>query len=165
MVRTLSDCGLRAGELLALERRDLDVKASALRVERTVALGEVLDGTKVDHGEQDAGRTIPVPPGLLALLTALPRRIDTPLLFPSPKGRTWLYQTWWAQVWVPGREASGMDPRPHELRHSWISLLRAAGVDHADLADAAGHSEATATARYSHGLGKSFDDIRKAVGE
>lgn len=165
MVRTLSDCGLRAGELLALERRDLDLKAGMLRVERTASLGEVLEGTKVDHNEEDAGRDVPIPPALAELLRSLPTRIDTPLLFPSPKGGMWRYQTWWANVWVPGRDASGMDPRPHEFRHSWISLMRGAGVDPADLADAAGHTLETATARYTHSLGRSFEAIRKAVGE
>lgn len=163
MIRTLTDCGLRAGELLALERRDLDVKASTLRVERTTSHGRILQGTKHDHDEIGAGRTVPVPADLLALLQALPPRIGW--LFPSPKGRLWLYSTWWAQVWKPGRDVTGMDIRPHEARHSWISLLRGAGVDPADLAKAAGHTEATATARYSHALGRSDDAIRRAVGQ
>jgi integrase len=165
MVRVLSDCGLRAGELLALERRDLDARDGLLRVERTMALGEVLSGTKTDHGEQGGGRVVPVPSGLAVLLRAMPPRLDTPLLFPTPLGRPWGYANWWKLVWRPGVAASGLDMRPHEARHSWVSLMRAAGVDPADLADAAGHSESTATARYSHGLGRSFEAIRKAVGE
>lgn len=165
MVRVLSDCGLRAGELLPLERGDLSFSDGTLEVRRTVALGETLPGTKTDHGEQDAGRVVPVPPDLLGMLDGMPKRIDTRLLFPTPTGRVWGYQNWWKLVWCPGREASGLDIRCHEMRHSWTSLLRAAGVDSADLADVAGHTEATATARYSHPLRRSFEEIRKAVGE
>jgi hypothetical protein len=42
--------------------------------------------------------------------------------------------------------------------------MRAAGVDAADLADVAGHTVETATARYTHGLGRSFEAIKEAVG-
>jgi integrase len=167
MVRVLSDCGLRAGELLGLERADLDVKAGTLSVTRTVSLGEIEEGTKTDHGQLDAGRVVPVPPELLGMLKrmmmAAPAR-STPLLFPTPRGCLWNYSTWWRDVWVPGAVVAGSDIRPHEMRHSYVSLMRAAGVDAADLADVAGHTVETATARYTHGLGRSFEAIKEAVG-
>lgn len=168
MVRCLSDCGLRAGELLALYRTDLDVREGLLRVERTVSLGEIVAGTKTDHGETGAGRTVPVPPELLGMLKRMMLAAPphaTPLLFPTPRGRVWNYSTWWRDVWVPGQKVAGIDARPHEFRHSWVSLLRAALVDVADLADAAGHTPETATKTYTHGLGRSFDAIRRAVGD
>jgi hypothetical protein len=40
----------------------------------------------------------------------------------------------------------------------------AAGVDPADLADMAGHTVETATRKYTHGLGRSYDAMREAVG-
>lgn len=165
MVRCLSDLGLRAGELLPLERADLSFSDETLAVRRTVALGDVLDGTKTDHGEADAGRVVPVPPDLLRMLDRMPKRIDTRLLFPTPRGAMWGYQNWWRLVWCPGREVSGLDVRPHEMRHSWVSLMRAAGVNVADLAEVAGHTEQTATARYSHALGRSFEAMRRVVGQ
>lgn len=174
MVRCLSDLGLRAGELLALERGDLDLKEGTLRVERTVVLGEVEAGTKTTRGEtgEAAGRVVPVPPELLGMLRGMLEAARgsksfwaSPLLFPSPNGSVWSYGRWWEQVWEPGRVVSGMDIRPHEMRHSYVSRLRAAGVDAADLADAAGHTVQTATTRYTHALRRSFDEIRKAVGE
>jgi integrase len=60
MVRVLSDCGLRLGEMLALERRHWS--GDALEVRQTAWEGRVLQGTKIDHGEADAGRVAPVPP-------------------------------------------------------------------------------------------------------
>lgn len=165
MVRVLSDCGLRVGELLPLERGDLSFSEGTLEVRRSLALGEVLEGTKTDHGELGAGRVVPVPPDLLGMLDGMPRWAGTPLLFPTPQGRVWAYQKWWRLVWCGGREVSGLDIRPHEMRHSHISLLRAAGIDPADLADVSGHTVETATARYTHGVGRSFEAIRRAVGE
>jgi integrase len=170
MVRLLSDCGLRAGELLALHRADLDVANGVLMVQRSVSDGVLLDGTKADRlrglvqGRDDVGREVPVPPALLAMMVGMPRRIDTPLLFPAPLGGLWDYSNWMSTVWYPGCAASGGDPRPHELRHSFVSHMRAAGVDDADLAEITGHTVLTMVARYSHALGRSHAAIREAVG-
>jgi integrase len=57
-----------------------------------------------------------------------------------------------------------MDIRPHEMRHSWVTHLRAAGIDDADLADMAGHQLATMLGRYAHPLRGSFDDARGIIG-
>lgn len=62
------------------------------------------------------------------------------------------------------RDGRILNPTPHEMRHSWNSNLRAAGIDPADLADVAGHSVETATKHYTHAMRKSFDQIRNTVG-
>lgn len=164
MARVLSDCGLRIGEAFGLRRQDFDAARGLLEVRQSVSLGEVFDGTKTDHGEVDAGRVVPVPPALCAMLLGMPKRIDTTLLFPTPKGHAWWYSDWSRNVWKPACKRLGVDPLPGESRHSFVSLMRAAGIDPADLADVTGHSEATANAHYVHGLGRSFDTIRNAVG-
>ena len=46
----------------------------------------------------------------------------------------------------------------------WVTHLRAAGIDAADLAEIAGHTIATATARYTHPLRRSDDAVRNVVG-
>lgn len=179
MVRTLADCGLRIGELLPLERRDLKgpgacdeagctVTGAHLHVRRTAHEGEIQSGTKREHLAGDGwshGRVVPVPAGLEALLVAMPKRIDTWLLFPTPRGALWREDNFRRDVWEPARKAAGIDPTRHEFRHSWVSLLRAAGVDPADLAAMAGHTVETATARYTHALGRSYDAAREAVGQ
>jgi integrase len=162
MVRVLSDCGLRIGELFPLERADYD--GDTLEVRRTAWRGSVQEGTKTDHGEADAGRTVPVAPDLRAMLDGLPPRIDTRLLFPDPNGRLWSDRLFYDDLWYPARERSGLRITPHEMRHSWISELRAAGVDAADLAAMAGHSPDTAAKHYTHALGRSMDAVRAAVG-
>jgi integrase len=164
MVRTLSDLGLRLGELLPLQRGDLDVTVGVLRVRRTAHNGKVLDGTKTDHGEEGAGRDVPVPPTLMAMLRALPSRIDCPLLFPTPTGRLWQERNFYRDVWDPARQVACSDVRPHEMRHSFISHLRAAGVDDADLADIGGHTVETMLGKYTHALRRSHDQVREIIG-
>ena len=160
-VRVLSDCGLRLGELLPLCRADLS--DDLLRVERTCHDGVVLAGTKTTHDTGD-GRDVPVPPALAAMLAAMPPRIDTPLLFPTKTGKLWWEKRFYRAVWQPAQKATGMDIRPHEMRHSFVSLMRAAGVDPADLAAITGHTVATMHGRYTHPLRRSFDEVRAVVG-
>lgn len=163
-VRVLSDCGLRIGEMFPLERRD--VHDGLLEVRRTAWNGVVTDGTKTDHGEAYAGRTVPLPPDLDAMLAGMPKRIDTSLLFPKARGHMFHGRDWYRDVWDHAKRATGLDPRPHEFRHSWVSHMRAAGVDVATLAAAAGHTVETATAYYTHPTGRAelFDAMREAVG-
>lgn len=162
MIRVLSDCGLRLGELLPLYRSDLD--GDVLQVRRTAHEGEIFAGTKTDHGQSDAGREVPVPPGLLMILAARPPRIDTPLLFPTQTGKLWRERNWYRDVLYPAQALSGVDATPQDIRHTYVSRLRAAGIDAADLADITGHSEATATAHYTHALRRSGDAVREAIG-
>ena len=158
MIRTLSDCGLRVGELFALQRAHLD--DGMLRIRGTAWEGRVLEGSR----EKNHNRDVPVPPGLSIALREMPVRIDSSLLFPSPRGSLWRYSNWHRRVWQPTIEQAGIDPTPHEFRHSWVTHLRASGVDPADLADVAGHSVQTATTRYTHPLRRSFEQIRAVVG-
>jgi integrase len=161
MVRVLSDCGLRLGELLPLERGDWH--GDSLEVRRTAWKGRVMQGTKTDHGQADAGRVVPVPPGLRDLLSAMPKRIDTRLLFPGRKGGVWHERRFYEHVWYPAQKATGLLIRPHDMRHSYVSLMRAARVDPADLAEATGHTVETATGKYTHSIGTTFDAMRAAI--
>jgi integrase len=73
MVRVFTDTGLRLGEVLPLCREDFD--GETLQVRRTAHEGVILDGTKTDHGEPDAGRIVPVPATLHGC--SKPRSIST----------------------------------------------------------------------------------------
>jgi hypothetical protein len=48
----------RFGEVLPLRREDFD--GETLKVRRTAHEGAILEGTKTDHGEHDAGWVAPV---------------------------------------------------------------------------------------------------------
>jgi hypothetical protein len=48
-------------------------------------------------------------------------RLPTPL--PTPRGRLWRERTFYGDLWKPAQEASGLDIRPHECRHSYVTQI------------------------------------------
>ena len=164
LVRTFADTGLRLGEVLPLRAEDFD--GTTLQVRRTAHEGTILEGTKTDHGEEDAGRVVPIPATLAWMLEAQINLngADCELIFTTPRGRMWRERTFYRDVWRPTQQASGLDIRPHECRHSYVTHLRAADVKDADLARIAGHRVETMLSRYTHPLDESSDAIRKAIG-
>jgi integrase len=164
MVRVFTDTGMRLGEVLPLRREDFD--GETLKICRTAHEGVILDGTKTDHGEQSAGRVVPCPATLTWMIEAQVRLNGEgcELLFPTPSGRLWRERNFYRDVWKPAQETSGLDIRPHECRHSYVTHLRASGVNDADLAEIAGHRVETMLARYTHPVGRSFNAVRGAIG-
>ena len=104
MVRVFTDTGMRLGEVLPLRREDFN--GEILKVRRTAHEGRVLDGTKTDHGEQDAGRTVPVPATLAWMLEAQIQTSDPncDLLFTTPTGRMWRERNFYRDIWPPPRK-------------------------------------------------------------
>lgn len=173
MVRMLSDCGLRLGEMLALIRDHQDLKAAVFTVKGTAWNGEYIASSR----EKRHDRSGPIPPSCLALLKQWPARLDTRWLFYTPGykrtgkigrdhpgGCLWIESNFRRDVWSKAQDKAGINPTPQEFRHSWVTHLRAAGVDGADLAEVAGHSEAVADGVYRHALRRSFDQIREVIG-
>jgi integrase len=163
MVRVFTDTGMRLGEVLPLRREDFD--GETLKVRRTAHEGTILEGTKTDHGEQAAGRTVPVPATLAWMLEAQINLNDPDcdLLFTTPTGRMWRERNFYRDIWKPAQQASRLDIRPHECRHSYVTHLRVADINDADLAEIAGHRVETMLARYTHAVGESFEAVRAAI--
>jgi integrase len=159
MVRVLTDCGLRLGEMLGLERQDFD--GSHLHVRGNAWNGVFTLG---DQPTKRHVRSVPVPASTAELLSAVPRRLDTPLLFPTLTGKIWHESNFRCRVWKPAQDLSGVRATPHECRHSYVSALNAEGIDAADVAAVAGHGVQTMNARYRHSLGRSDDFIRAVIG-
>jgi integrase len=141
--------GLRLGELLALKEAEFDGKTFHLH-------GTAHEGELFPSGEQkNHERAVPVPPTLAKLISRSPRLVESEFLFPTPTGKLWREPNFYRDVWVPAELATGLDPTPHELRHSYISNLRAVGIDDADLARVAGHAVETMVSVYTHALERS----------
>lgn len=164
LLRTITDTGMRIGEILALRRTDFDGQGFQVRRTVDIVTGRFSDGTKNDHGEADAGRYVPAPPELAAMIAALPPRLGTDLLFPSPTGKLYRSKAFYRDLWKPARTASGLDVNPHDCRHSYVTNLQAAGINPADLAKVTGHTVETMIGHYTHGTRRSDDAIREALG-
>lgn len=158
LILTPGFTGLRLGEVLPLELPDFDGRSFSIY--QTAHEGELIRSSRQKNHE----RIVPVPPRLARMIEATPRRPGCDLLFPTPRGRLWRERNFYRDVWVPAQLASGMDPTPHEFRHSYVSNLRAAGIDDADLAEVAGHTIETMISVYTHPLERSHEKIRRLIG-
>lgn len=167
LILTLCDCGLRIGEAIPLECGAFDAKRKELSVEQTAYEGRISGGLKGKRDKEKVTftRKVPVHNDLAKRLKArVKEQGGEGLLFTTPTGRLWRYRNFIRDVWEPTCEQSGIDPTPHDFRHSFVTHMRAAGVNDEDLAEITGHNVLTMIGYYSHPLRRSFNDVRKAVG-
>jgi integrase len=130
--------GLRPEEWQAVERRDLDRRAGVLNVLRTVSDGKLVELAKTHVSR----RQVPLTRRALQALDALPARLDTPLIFPAPKGGLLNLDNFRRREWAPAIEASGVrtPARIYDLRSTFASDALAAGVSVFELARVMGTS-------------------------
>jgi integrase len=130
--------GLRPEEWMALERRDIDRHAGVLNVRRTVSSGEVVELGKTSRSR----RQVPLSSRALAVLDALPPRLDTPLLWTAPEGGLLDLNNWRYREWTPAVESAGVakPARVYDLRSTFASTALAAGLSAFELAKVMGTS-------------------------
>jgi integrase len=148
LIRVAAYAGLRLGELLALRWRNVDFTGHALTIERAMSAG-VESSTKSGHI-----RRVPLPDQAAGALDRLSKRDDFTapgeLVFCNELGRT-LDGSALRRRFKKARDAAKLRPlRFHDLRHTYGSLLAAAGVDLVTIQSAMGHSALATTGRYLH---------------
>jgi integrase len=117
--------GLRPEELFALERRDVDLEAGVLSVERVYSQG-VLNDCRKSSREQ---RRVPLRQRVVEALKAQPPRLDTPLVFPAARGGYMDGEKFRYREWNPAFKAADVDyRRVYDCRHSFASWALAGGV-------------------------------------
>ena len=149
LVRVAAYAGLRRGELLALRWRDVDFTRRKLVVRRAISGGVEAAWTKSRRA-----REVPLPDQAAGALDRLSQRGDftraDDYVFCNRLGRRLDGSALRRRV-TRARDAAGLRPlRFHDLRHTYGSLLVAAGVDLASVKAAMGHSRITTTERYLH---------------
>ncbi|MGH2860357.1 MAG: tyrosine-type recombinase/integrase [Solirubrobacteraceae bacterium] len=147
-VRLSAYTGLRRGELVALRWKDVNWAGAKLTVSRALSLG--VEGAP----KSGSFRDVPLSDQALAAFERLSHRRD----FTSPEdlvlcnayGRH-LDATALGRRYNRARDAIGLRPlRWHDLRHTFGSLLVAAGIDTVTVKAAMGHERITTTERYLH---------------
>jgi integrase len=148
--------GLRLGELRALRWRDIDRDRRLIRVERAYSRREVR------QPKSEAGvRSVPLFPSVDAAFRelaarAVERDLYAPdeLVFATIRGTPLHESNLNRRVWRPALERAGLAHvgyRFHDLRHTCVSRLVAAGADVKLVQVVAGHASPLITLqRYSH---------------
>ncbi|HSH58739.1 MAG TPA: site-specific integrase [Acidimicrobiales bacterium] len=148
-------CGLRLGELAGLRRSRLDLLRSQVRVAEIAVevRGELTFGVpKTKAGR----RTVPVPrfvaEELNTHLAEFVGAAPEALVFPGADGGALRSNAWRSRHWRPAVRAAGLEPlRPHDLRHTAVSLWIAAGASPNQIATWAGHTSVSVVLdRYGH---------------
>lgn len=145
--------GLRRGEVLGLQWRDIDLTARTLTVRRQLRATD--DGLQiVDTKTAGAVRRIPLTP---LAVDALRRHRDAypglpnAQVFTSTTGTPVHPDNWRHLVYKVTTGAIGEAWSPHELRHSCASIMLAAGAPLKVVSETLGHSSIRVTADvYGH---------------
>jgi integrase len=154
-------CGLRPEELFGLHRADVDREASVLHVRRRFTGGELKPGTKT--GPE---RVVPLRQRVMDALDAMPRRIDSPVLFPAPRGGYVDAEKFRHREWAPALRAAGIAHRRiNDMRHTFATWAIESGVQASYLAVVMGTSIRELEDTYFRWLRRTEDQLRKVFDE
>jgi integrase len=111
--------GLRPGEWVALEHRDIDREAGVVYVRRAYRNGRV----KCPKTEASV-RAVPLQAIALAALEQVPANRQSLLAFPSPSGGYFDLHNFRNRYWKPAQLAVGITPRRrvYDLRHTFATF-------------------------------------------
>jgi len=139
--------GLRPGEWLALEHRDVDHQARVLYIRRAFRNGR-LKCPKTDASV----RAVPLQSTALAALDELPPRTGSPLVFNAPRGGYLDLHNFRHRDWKPAQRQLGIDPirRIYDLRHTFATFALRAGISTFDLSRYMGASLTMIDRHYGH---------------
>jgi integrase len=139
--------GLRPGEWIALEQRDVDLEARVVYVRRAFRNGRV-KCTKTEGSV----RAVPLQAVALQALELLPAGAQTDLLFPSLRGNYFDLHNFHARDWKTAQLAAGIKPlrRIYDLRHTFATFALRAGISTFDLSRYMGASLTMIDRHYGH---------------
>ncbi len=173
MMTLLMSCGLRRGEAVALQWRDISFKDATLSIERAVTYTKEAGITIGKPKSANSMRILPLTSGMLALLrqwqiaqrreclqiSLLPRAFVFGLeidpystMFPTTPTR-------WMSKFIKRHNLP--DVSPHDLRHTCGTLLLMSGATIKDTQDFLGHEDAKTTLAFY--AASSPESLRKAA--
>lgn len=119
--------GCRISELLDLKKKDISMKDHCFRV----------TASKTNAGI----RTVPIATKIYPLFEFWIAKNDCTYLLSTPEGKHLTYSNYYINYWKPLMEQINLSfHRPHDTRHTCISLLTAAGVDDKIIKRIVGHA-------------------------
>lgn len=173
---TMLMVGLRPSEALGLRWSDVDLKTGTVHVRQALKRGH---RSRLELGElktKGSRRSLAAPGPVVEALKAHrraqleermlagPAWVDLDLVFTTQIG-TWIEPRNFRRSFDKVTEKAGLGKwHPHELRHSTVSILSAAGVREEDVADVVGHVTTRMTHQvYRHQITPTIDAGREAM--
>ena len=160
-------CQMRRGEMLALQRRHVDLLHGTVRIEQAWVVPPggrpVIGPPKTEAGR----RTVAIPPNILLAVEEHLQR------FVGPEPKAWLFGTStgaaisprnFQRYWDKARDAIGRpDLHLHDLRHTGLTWAAATGASVAELMRRGGHANARAALRYQHATADRDRELAEAM--
>lgn len=129
--------GVRISELLELKKENVNIDGRWFDV--------IASKTKAGI------RKVPIHDKLLPLFTHWFHKNDCSYLVSTPDGQPFSYNNYYDSYWKPLMQQVGMEHRPHDCRHTCVSLLTQAGVDERLIKKIVGHKGQGVTQQvYTH---------------
>jgi integrase len=152
VVRFAAFTGLRAGELVGLRVKDLDLIRRRVHVHQSAS--EAYGQLQVVATKTYERRSVPIPNSLVDDLAAqVAGRDQDEFVWQSPQGGPFRYSNWMKRHFKPAVERS-LAPdatRFHDLRHTYAAMLIAQGAHPRAIMERMGHSTITVTLdNYGH---------------
>jgi integrase len=168
MVRLMGWTGLRISEAAGLRVGDFDPSSGMLTIReaRKEVGGRVYTGTP--KGDRFRQFTLPT-----FVRDMLVQHMETQGIgedpevhvFRTKRGNPITPSNWRDRVWYPAARAAGVarPPRPHHLRHTAVSLMRAAGIPTHVVMEVVGHSTVAMSGQYTHATKEDLDAAAKVM--
>jgi integrase len=148
MVLFAAATGMRPGEWVALEHRDIDRDARVAFVQRSFSKG------RLSYPKTEASRrAVPLQARALAALDELPpASTGSQLLFPAERGGYLDLHNFRNRGWKPAQIAAGIEPfrRIYDLRHTFATFALRAGISAFELSRYMGASLTMIDRHYGH---------------
>lgn len=170
MIALALGCGLRFGEIVALRRSDVDLRARppVVRIRRAVGTGPGGKRYEKEPKSRAGIRDQRIPGGVGKVLTEHLRSYVSGrdgLLFPGPSG-DWLQPTRFRDLaggWRDVRAAVGRPVNFHDLRATGATRLAQKGAHVAEVQAFLGDSSSQAAERYVRATQSRMDDLTAAA--
>jgi integrase len=147
---------LRWGELAALRRCDIDLRARTIRIERSLTElpggGYLYGPPKSEAGKRRIAFPAHIRADLKTHLADFVAQEADALVFTSPTGAPLRHNNFRRRSWLPALAKAGLtELHFHDLRHTGNDLTAATGATLREMMDRMGHSSPRAALIYMHG--------------
>lgn len=155
--------GMRKGEALAIQGKDIDHKQSVIHVSKSIYYENRKPFIKSPKTEAGC-RKVPL---LLPLLPVLPKNLSADhYLFSLDGGKSPLSEGEYNRLWKEYVRSTGITCTAHQLRHSFATMIFECGLDIKDCQDILGHSTAAMTQDvYTHIRESRRDETAKVLNQ